>query len=76
LAEAKDRLGALFDESEYPDPNKLCELYGINCDKFTTTLDIYQEYSLHHVDPPEPDIFEIEEWANELEAKRNRKKED
>lgn len=81
LLDAQERLGNLFDKSEYPDPKLLSELYGLNCEIFfeggtITTLEIYQRYSLHHVDPPAPDLFEVVEWANAIESKRNRNKED
>ena len=80
LTEAKERLGELFDITEYPDPNKLCDFYGINCadlleGRRVTTLEIYQEYSLFHVPQPEPDIYEAIAWGKELERKMNGDKE-
>ncbi len=80
LLDAQERLGILFDKSEYPDPKILRELYGLKCEIFLesgiiTTFDIYQRYSLHHVDPPAPDLFEVIECAKAIESKRNNNEE-
>jgi hypothetical protein len=61
--DAQNRLGCLYEESEFPDPSQLYELYGLNfeiiChDDLISTLDFYREYSLYYVDPPELDVYE------------------